>query len=336
MLRMKKTVLIMLLSITAFSQPKAVTFSGTQNPVIVAKNYGYNNGSATESTFNKPIALTVLPDGTLLEYGGYFPVCRKITALGYTSEDAGNASFTDFKGNGVPYGFLGSGYSDGFGSFVKFNNPMGMASDSNGNAYMADTYNNRIRKRLPSGEWITLAGSGLAGNLDGTALSAQFNKPQGVYVANDGTVYIADSGNKRIRKITSSGVTTVSSTITGFKCPNSLSVDANDNLYICDIGNFNIKKVTPSGTVTIIASGITPNGIIKDLSGNFLFTDASANNIKKISNDSVSIWIDNALVKDGTVRRNRFEQPYGITIDSNGNVYVANNGNNWITKITPN
>ncbi len=103
--------------------------------------------------------------------------------------------------------FAGSteGFADGIGTEAQFNLPFGVAVDSEGNVYVADLDNHRIRKITPAGVVSTLAGTGTEGFADGTTTTAQFNGPTGVAVDSSGNVFVADSDNHRIRKIESTG-----------------------------------------------------------------------------------------------------------------------------------
>jgi sugar lactone lactonase YvrE len=163
---------------------------------------------------------------------------------------------------GVPIGS-----ADGTGSAARFNYPDGVASDSSGNLYVADTGNNTIRKITPAGVVTTLAGTpGIIGSADGTGSHAQFNGPWSVAVDGSGNVYVADTGNNTIRKITSAGVvTTLAGTagVTGsadgtggaasFSAPSGVAADSSGNVYVADTNNFTIRKITPAGVVSTLA-----------------------------------------------------------------------------------
>ena len=180
-----------------------------------------------------------------------------------------------------------------------------MAVDSAGNVYVADAYNDEIRKITPSGVVTTLAGSaGQAGSSDGTGSAARFIDPCGVAVDSAGNVYVADYGNDEIRKITPSGVVTTlagsagqtgSSDGTGsaarFDDPMGVAVDSAGNVYVADYGNDEIRKITPSGVVTTLAGSAGQTGS-----------------------------------SDGTGSAARFDYPMGVAVDSAGNVYVADHG----------
>ena len=147
-----------------------------------------------------------------------------------------------------------------FATAAGFNNPIGVAFDGDGNLYVADTYNNTIRKVTPAGEVTTFAGSGSSGSDDGTGTAAGFGEVMGAAFDGDGNLYVADAGNNTIRKITPAGeVTTLagsagsSGSINGigpaarFSSPRGVAVDGDGNLYVTDTYNSKIRKVTPAG-----------------------------------------------------------------------------------------
>jgi streptogramin lyase len=203
-------------------------------------------------------------------------------------------------------GNLGS--LDGTGTAASFNSPIGITVDANGTLYVADVRNNRIRKITSSGVVITLAG-GYSGNFDGTGTAAKFAYPTGITVDANGNLYVTDRYNFSIRKITSSGVVTTlagggysgnlngTGTAASFKNPTGITVDANGNLYVADQYDYSIRKITSSGVVTTLAGGRNGN-------------------------------------LDGTGTAASFNEPTGITIDANGNLYVTDSSNYSIRKIT--
>jgi hypothetical protein len=207
----------------------------------------------------------------------------------------------------------GSGNADGRGAAARFNSPWGVAVDAAGNTYVADTSNHTIRKISPGGMVSTLAGlTGKYGTTDGTGTAARFFIPLGVAVDAAGNVYVADTSNQTIRKITPSGVVTTlagTETTTGyaddlgtaamFNTPSGVAVDKDGNVYVADTGNHTIRKITPGGMVSTLAGQAG--------------TPGAAN---------------------GTTEA-RFNTPYGVAVDKDGNVYVADKYNSTIRKITP-
>jgi sugar lactone lactonase YvrE len=247
---------------------------------------------------------------------------------------------------------------------VKFNSPYGVAIDSGGNVYVADTGNNRIRKITPNGI-STLAGSGTAGYLDGSGLSAQFRGPVSVAVDSSDNIYVSDSGNHRIRKITSAGVVTTlagsgsalfldgSGTNASFSRPGGIAVDSAGNVYVGDIDNHRVRKITSAGVVTTLAGSTTtgtadgsgsaaqfnqPAGIAVDSNGNIYVADILNNNIRKITSAGVVTTLAGSGTPgsaDGQGTAAQFYYPCSVAVDSAGNVYVADPDNHKVRKITP-
>jgi hypothetical protein len=152
------------------------------------------------------------------------------------------------------------GSANGLGSAARFNNPRGVPVDSAGNVYVGDTFNHTIRKIDSGGNVTTLAGSaGNPGSADGTGSAARFRQPRGVAVDNAGNVYVGDSGNNTIRKITSGGlVTTLAGSAVGntgsadgagnavlFNFPYGVAVDTSGNVYVADGNNNTIRLGNP-------------------------------------------------------------------------------------------
>jgi sugar lactone lactonase YvrE len=206
-----------------------------------------------------------------------------------------------------------SGTTDSTGSAARFSAPAGIARDANGAAYVADSLNHTIRKIALGGVVTTFAGTaGTAGSTDGTGTAARFNQPTGVVVDGSGNVYVADTGNHSLRKITASGVVTTlagqagtagSADGTGsgarFSSPGGLALGNSGELYLADTGNSTIRKITASGVVTTIA-GLSGIPGLMDGSGGYA-------------------W---------------FDQPQGLTLGTDGNLYVADTGNAMIRRVS--
>jgi streptogramin lyase len=254
-----------------------------------------------------------------------------------------------------------------FLSTAQFNSPFGVAVDANGNVYVADTFNNTIRKITPAGVVSTLAGlAGSSGDSDGTGSAARFNSPFGIAVDRDGTLYVTDTNNITIRKVTPAGVVTtfagqsgVSSHVDGtgtaatFDSPQAITIDSNGTLYITDFDM--IRKITPAGVVTTIAglAGVTghddgvgtaatfdfPLGITVDGNGNLFVADTGNDTIREITPAGVVSTVAGQVVTmgatDGSGTAATFRGPYGIAVDATGNLYVADQNNSTIRKITP-
>src|SRR5665213_2776479 len=265
-------------------------------------------------------------------------------------------------------GYAGKGYSDGAATNALFHSPQAVAADSSGNLYVADSGNNVIRKITPSGTVSTLAGTaGVTGSNDGSGSGASFNQPGGIAVDTGGNVYVCDSGNSTVRKITSLGVvttlagtagTTGSANGTGaaalFNQPAGLAVDSATNLYVADYGNNIIRKITLARVVTTLAgtagaiggadgAGPTaqfyqPQGVTVDSGGNVYVADTANGTIRKITSAGVVTTLAGTAGTYGSVDTTGpnalFYQPYGIAVDSTGNLYVSDYFNQTIRKVT--
>jgi sugar lactone lactonase YvrE len=253
------------------------------------------------------------------------------------------------------------GYADGTGTAAQFNYPNGIAVHSSGNVYVADSANNRIRKITPAGEVSTFAGSGTSGYADGTGTAAKFNSPSGVAVDSSGNVYVVES--YRIRKITPEGVVSTfagrsssgsadgTGTAATFNSASGIAVDSSGNVYVADTQNHRIRKITSAGVVTTLAGSAQgsadgtgtaaqfkrPSGVAVDSSGNVFVADTENHRIRKITAAGVVTTLAGSAsgYADGTGAAAKFYSPYyGVAVDSNGTVYVADSTNHRIRKIT--
>ena len=177
------------------------------------------------------------------------------------------------------------GSQDGVGPAAQFNAPQGIAQDSAGNVYVADTGNHTIRKVTPAGAVTTVAGlAGQQGSADGTSASSRLSSPSGLAVDAAGNVFIADTGNHTIRQLSPAGaLTTVagvagqagsangSATVARFESPHSVAVDDVGNLYVVDRGaTSTVRKVAPNGSVAFFVQlpGPPTSSVATDSSGN--------------------------------------------------------------------
>ncbi len=211
---------------------------------------GFADGPPAVARFYRPEGITFLPDGSLVVADTYNHAIRRISLNGWVSTLAGN---------GKP------GRQDGRGRDASFNTPSGISTDPDGNIYVADTFNNLIRKVTPDGQVTTLAGTGASGYYDTNPLGSTFLNPGGLlYDPRDGGVFVADTGNHAIRKITQGRVTTLagngtpgfldgSGPTTRFNNPFSVALDAQDRLYIADWINERVRVLLPNGSVNTLA-----------------------------------------------------------------------------------
>ncbi|MCX6875774.1 MAG: choice-of-anchor D domain-containing protein [Verrucomicrobia bacterium] len=257
------------------------------------------------------------------------------------------------------------GYAEGTGTVARFNQPSGVATAA-GNIYVADTLNHRIRKIAPDGTSSTVAGTGVAGFLDGPATSAQFNEPVGVAIGTDGTMFVTDSRNHRIRAISPGGEVTTHSGLgdagftdgvgsgARFNTPQGLAIDAAGMLYVADSLNHRIRKVATDGSVSTLAGTGTagfldgagnvarfnsPLGIAVSGTGIAYVTEAAYHTIRKIQADGVVSTLAGAAGTAGIVNASgtaaRFASPVGLAVDATGQLYVADKGNQRMRKVTP-
>lgn len=329
-------------------------------PVLLACNLALaasQDGAGTAARFDFPAGIAAdLADNV---YVADLNDCtiRKITPDGMVSTVAGTPEET--------------GGADGHGPSARFFYPTGIAADGAGNLYVADTYNHTIRKITPAGIVTTIAGEAeMLGHADGKNSSARFNGPKGIALDKAGNLYVADTDNHAIRKITPQGVVTTLAGTMGtrgyadgqgaaarFNQPSGVATDGAGNVYVADTGNNTIRKITPSGVVTTLAGAgpsadaghadgkgagarfLSPEGVATDGAGNIYVADSGNHTIRKITPDgAVSTFAGKAESsgsEDGPAASARFHSPASLALDHTGNVYVADSENNTIRKITP-
>lgn len=241
-------------------------------------------------------------------------------------------------------------------TIAKFNSPSDLVKDANGNIYVCDASNYKIRKIGVDGNVTTLAGGGVSnqtGYVDGNGTTARFGVLNGIVIDSDGNLFVSDIGNRRIRKITSNGdVTTFAGsgtnadvdgqgTAASFTTLNAIAIDANNNLYVST--NFNIRKITPQGLVSTFAgtgsSGSTDGasniarfnyimGLAFDNSGNLYVSDWLNFKIRKISTTGiVSTFAGTGSngSANGTTSTATFSNLRDLHLDANGNIFIVDN-----------
>jgi sugar lactone lactonase YvrE len=219
-------------------------------------NRGNTDGVGSAASFSSPYGIALDAGGNLFVADAMNATVRKIAPDGTVTTLAGSA------GN--------RGDADGVGTAARFNFPSGVAVDAGGNVYVTDTYNDTIRKIDPSGAVTTLAGSaGISGSTDGAGHTALFNQPDNLAVDAAGSLFVADTGNATVRKVTAAGAVTTIAGMPGiagwgdssggivlFNQPHSLAIDASASLFVADTGNAAIRRIAADGTVTTLA--LTP------------------------------------------------------------------------------
>lgn len=327
------------------------TFAGIGFP-------GYLNGTGTAAVLFNPTGIAIDGMDNLYVTENFTRIVRKITPAGVVTTFAG-----------VPNGPLAS--TDGAAAVATFISPRGITIDSAGNLYVID--GNAIRKITLAGAVTTLAGSALvSGYLDAAGAVARFSSPQGITIDDAGNLYVADSSNSVIRKITTLGMVSTFAGTAGsrgiteglgatarFNFPNDVAIDDAGILYVSDAGNKSIRKILSTGLVSTFA-GISngsgnnagdsdgagmaasfrfPTGLAVDGSGNLYMTDSAAMVVRKISPAAAVTTLaglPNASGSaDGIGASARFYNPAGMVSDGAGNMYVVDSFNHTIRKITP-
>lgn len=257
----------------------------------VAGEHGSADGTGSVARFWTPFGIAVNGEGNVYVADTGNDTIREITSNGIVSTLAGLA--------GHP------GNEDGIGGKAGFRNPWGVAVDNVGNVFVADMSNDTIRKITADGKVTTLSGQpGKSGSAEGIGSEALFNNPFAVAVDNADNVYVSDSANNTIRKITPRGVVTTLAGFPGyagnaddngngndarFSNPQGLAVDGAGNIYVADTGNSVIRKIAPTGKVTtlVIPAGANvqlnnPGGVAVDKAGNVYVADTGNQCVRKI------------------------------------------------------
>jgi uncharacterized protein (TIGR03437 family) len=320
---------------------------------VVAGNgvpgYSGDGGTATAATLYVPSAVAVDVQGNL-----------------FISDQVNNNIRKVNKKNGIITTVVGGGSSGALGDggqalFATLNQPLAIALDPSGNLYVADTFNNRIRKVTPNGAIITVAGNDSQGfSGDGIrATSASLNLPQGVALDSSGNLYIADAYNYRIRKVTTDGIihTIAGTGVMGFSGdqgpallatlngPSGLWVDAGGSVFVADSLNNRIRRITPDGIINTVAGSDAQNfsdvpqpavgtsldqplGVLTDPSGNLVIADYGNYRVRKVTLDGViSTVAGNGLFRfsgdNGPASAAALNNPQVICFDGRGNFYIA-------------
>ena len=278
-------------------------------------------------------------------------------------------TMTRYAGSGQS-GFSGDG---GPAANASFRVPAGLAFDSEGNLYIADRENHRVRKVDPKGYISTFAGIGEAGfsGDEGPAVKARLNLPSGVVVDKKGNLYISDRSNDRIRVVDKKGVirTYAGSGVAGFQGdagpalkaqldkPFGIALDETKNLYIADRNNNRVRKVSPDGIITTVAgdggfffmgdngpayraSVAAPTGVALDSKGNLYIADRNNNRVRVVDRTGMIRTVVGTGQQDyngdsEVARETNLYLPFGLTVDSNDNLLVIDRSHYRIRRIDP-
>ena len=312
---------------------------------------GSVDGSGASAQFNVPIGVAADAAGNVYVADTANSTVRRVSPTRVVSTFAGDA--------GNP------GSADGLGTNAQFYLPQGLALDAVGNLYVADTGNSTIRKITPAGFVTTIAGAaGIRNSFDGAAASARFFHPQALAVDSAGNVYVADTWNHTIRKITPAAQVSTLAGLAGkfgaadgtsskarFNQPAGIALDSATNLFVTDFRNHTIRKITPGGTVTTVAglAGVwgntdgtnsaarffQPQGIVASSAGDLFVMDSGNHTVRQISALGTN-WVVSTIGGlsgtagnlDGTSSAAQFFFPAGLALDGAGDLHVADSGNN--------
>ncbi|PCE66291.1 cadherin domain-containing protein [Sediminicola luteus] len=311
---------------------------------LAGSTRGFADGLITQARFDNPRAITVDANGTVYVADTYNHKIRKITASGEVTTLAGSDE----------------GDLNGAGTQAQFSYPQGIAVDADGNVYVSDTNNHKIKKITPSGDVTTFVGGSTSGASNGIGTAARVQFPHGLAFDADGNLLLADYGNHRIRKISPTAVvTTVAGSSQGyvdaigvnarFYYPRQIGVDNTGIIYVMDSHNHKVRRIDTQRNVTTWAGSIQgdqggsgssvafnyPQGLAVEADGTVFVADTSNEKIKKIATDQVvSDFVGSTLgFLDGTDLNTQFNKPWNITIGPNNIIYVADTNNNRIRKI---
>ncbi|HYD97227.1 MAG TPA: hypothetical protein VEC01_18020 [Noviherbaspirillum sp.] len=305
-----------------------------------------------------PAAVAVDGNGNVYVAGDDDHAIFKITRDGQVSTLAGTVGQTG----------LAADNDDGTGAQARFSWPLGMTIDNAGNLYVTEGHGRipglpgfhsagRIRKITPQGVVSTLAGrEAVTGSADGTGAAARFLQPTGAAVDNAGNLYVADTGNSTIRKVTPAGeVTTIAGSagnagdadgpgfVARFRKPRGVAIDGAGNVFVADTENHTIRRIAADGSVTTVAGkageagsvdGVgpaarlhSPYGIVIDPGGNLYVSDRDGTTLRKITpGGAVSTIAGSARslgASDGPAAQARFGNPVAVAADASGSIYVT-------------
>ena len=330
-----------------------------------AAGFSGDGGLAISATFNKPIGVAVDAAGNVYVADNNNLRIRRISPDGTIASVAGNGA-AGYSGDGGPATLASLNSSLDYG--------LGIAVDTAGSLYIADMKNHRIRKVPRGGVITTVAGNGnpgFSGDL-GPAVSASLYDPQDVAVDAAGNLYIADNGNKRVRKVSPGGII---STVAGtgaegfsgdggpaikasFYYLRGVAADAAGNVYVTDVLSGRIRKFTPGGTInTVAGNGLykaptdgvlatssylnQPRGVAVDAAGNIYIVDRDNNRVRKVGPSGIITTVAGNELRGfsgdgGPATGALLNLPYGgVALDSSGNLYIADSDNNRVRKVSP-
>ncbi len=325
---------------------RKIDSSGNITTAIGNGSLGFagDGGAPNKVEMNGPTGVALDGSGNLFFVDSLNYRIRKLTG-GNVATVAGNGILA-YSGNG------------GAAISAQLNTPLGVAADSTGNLYISDTLNNVVRKIDAKGVITAFAGNGSPGNGgdNGAATSAQLNGPQGLAVDASGNLYIADTQNNRIRKVSGATITTIAGANNELGLPFGIALDSAGNIYAAEFGRNRVSKISPAGAVSTIAgNGVagyggdggpaasamlsTPQGVAVDTAGNVYIADTGNNRVRVVSGGIIGTFAGNGIGgydRDGVAATaTPVGNPVALAADSSGALYIAD-GSARVRKVLPN
>lgn len=313
---------------------------------------GSDNGQGSSARFNYPSGVAISLAGNVYVADTSNHTVRSITPDNTVRTLAG------YPGR--------AGNENGSGAAARFRSPQAVTVDDQGNLFVADTDNRILRRVTEAGEVSTLAGSGQIGAVDGIARYSRFYQPRGVTSDAVGNVYVADSGNHTVRKISFDGSVSTLAGLAGgfsgtfdgpgpearFNRPRGLAMDGSGNAYIVD--RLTVRRVTPAGVVQTLAGSATPGtadgtfgaarfdqlaGVTVGAGGDGYVAESRMHTLRKVTLAGVVTTVAGEVgiagSNDGFGTGAHFNMPHGVAADSFGNVFIADTANHTIRKMSP-
>ena len=313
----------------------------------------FADGAGERATFYNPAGVAASPDGAVFVADNENHRVRRVVVS--------TGAVTTLAGSGAP------GWADGIGTAARFFNPYGLALHPvTGELFCADYGNSRIRRISPAGVTATFAGSGTSAWADGAGTSASFSQPSGLAVDGAGVVYVADTGNHRVRIITALGIVSTlagtgsstpfadgpgTSTATFFQ-PASVALDGRGSVFVSDTRNNRIRMIAPNGTVSTfagngsdfsadgagtLASFSAPTHLAFAANGNLLVADQGSSSLRMSTPLGVVTTLAGGArggFQEGFGTASLFSAPYGVTVSGSGAIFISDNLNFRVRQLT--